>query len=147
MIGAAFFFTCVMCLHGYAVVTTKKLIETNTIQLNFILGCLILLSSAVMMPSAMADPNYHKPTNIEMLYAFLFTGMPMALGQFIGVSAFIMSKNLGIVTPFQFSNIILGYLVSVLRYDEKINVVCLMGGIAITLGVIFILKYKSPPKK
>lgn len=117
MAGSAIFFTFIMCLHGYAIVTTKKLINTNTIQINFILGTLILLSSAIILPSALSDPDYHCPSIAEMATALFLTGLPMALGQFLGVSAFILTRKLGMITPFQFTSIILGYLVSIFRYD------------------------------
>ena len=147
MAGAAIFFTLIMCLHGYAIVTTKKLINTSFIQINFILGCIILISSSVLVPSAFNDPNYHKPSYQEMVYAFFLTGVPMALGQFFGISAFVMTKKLGMVTPFQFTNIILGYLVSILRYDESVNMICLIGGVAIVMGIIFIIRYKDEDAK
>ena len=147
MAGAAFFYTLIMILHGYAIVTTKKLISTHMIHINFILGSVILFSSSVLMPSAMVDADYHKPTSEEMLYAFFLTGIPMVLGQYMGISAFVMTKKLGMVTPFQFSNIILGYVVSIVRYGEDVNIICLIGGIAIILGVIFIVLLKDELQK
>ena len=147
MVGAAVFFTLIMCLHGYAIVTTKKLINTHFIQINFILGSLILTSSAILAPSALNDPNYHRPTKLEMVYAFFLTGIPMVLGQFMGISAMIMTKKLGMVTPFQFTNIVLGYLVSIFRYNESVDIICLIGGMAIILGVVFIVRYKDDDKK
>ena len=71
----------------------------------------------------------------------------MVLGQYMGVSAFVMTKKLGMVTPFQFSNIILGYVVSIVRYGEDVNIICLIGGIAIILGVIFIVLLKDELQK
>ena len=73
-------------------------------------------------------------------------GFPIAIGQFFAVAAMVMAKKLAVVTPFQFSSIIVGYLVSIFRYEEKVNIICLIGGAAIMLGVIFILRYKDESK-
>lgn len=138
-------FTIVMSIHGFAVVSTKKLICTNALQINYMLGVLLIIACSVLLPSALADPNYHRPTFSEILEAIVFTGIPVSFGQLLGISAFLMTKKLGMITPFQFSNIVLGYLISIFRYDEDINVICLVGGIMIILGVIFIIRFKDQP--
>ena len=140
-------FTVVMSMHAFAVVSTKKLICTNALQINFMLGVLFMIASSLLLPSALADLNYHRPTFSEILEAIVFTGIPVSFGQLLGVSAFLMTKKLGMITPFQFSNIVLGYLISIFRYDEDINVICLAGGIMIILGVIFIIRFKDQPPK
>ena len=117
MVAVGTFFTLIMCLHGYAVVCTKKLRNTSSVQISYMIGLLVLLSSGFLLPSALADPFYHKPTTWELFLAFLCTGVPMALGQLIGISALILTKNYGMLTPFNFSTIVLGYLVSIWRYE------------------------------
>jgi drug/metabolite transporter (DMT)-like permease len=59
----------------------------------------------------------------------------------------LITHNYGMLTPFQFSTIIVGYLVSIFRYDEKVNFICALGTVAIVLGVIFIVRCKSPSFK
>ena len=54
-----------------------------------------------------------------------------------------LSHRYGLVAPFQFAAIIVGYLISVLRYGEPLNIICVTGTIAIVVGVIFVLKYKD----
>jgi drug/metabolite transporter (DMT)-like permease len=61
MLGAAVIFTLVMCLHGWGMVITKKLKKTNGVQINYFLGILLLMSSAVMLPAAFADEEFHRP--------------------------------------------------------------------------------------
>ena len=147
MLRVTFFYAKITILHGFAIIATKKLISTHMIHINFFLGSLVLFSSAILMPSAMANADYHKPTSEEMLYAFFLTGIPMVLGQYMEVSAFLMTKKLRMVTLFQFSNIILGYVVSIVRYGEDVNILCLIGGVAIFLGVVFNIKLDDEPQK
>lgn len=57
-----------------------------------------------------------------------------------------ISRNYSIVTPFQFMSIVAGYMVSFLRYNERINYFCLVGAIAIVLGIVFIVVTKQAEK-
>ena len=57
--------------------------------------------------------------------------------------AMTISHRYGLVMPFQFSAIIVGYFMSILRYGEDVNWVGISGTAAIVVGVIFLLKYKE----
>jgi drug/metabolite transporter (DMT)-like permease len=50
--AAALIFTCVMVLHGYGVVVTKRLVQTQSIHVNYFQGVLILLVNALLVPYA-----------------------------------------------------------------------------------------------
>lgn len=79
------------------------------------------------------------------LKALIFSGIPMTIGQLCYIGALVMSKNLGLITTLSFSSIIMGNLVSVLRYGEKINFVSTIGSICIIVGIVFIVRLKDPP--
>lgn len=53
---------------------------------------------------------------------------------------------MGVVTTLVFSSTVLGYLISIVRYGEKINGVSLLGVIAIVVGIVGIVSNKSKPK-
>jgi drug/metabolite transporter (DMT)-like permease len=143
MVWASFIFTAVMCLHGYAFVLTKKLINMNAAQINYNLGIMLFMTCALFMPYALADPNFRIPSSLELLEALFLSGLPMTLAQLCVLYSLLLTRNYGMLTPFQFSTIIVGYLVSVLRYDEEVNILCATGAIAIIVGVIFIVKCKD----
>jgi drug/metabolite transporter (DMT)-like permease len=147
MLWAAVLYTVVMCAHGYSFVTTKKLVNTNAVQISYHLGVIIVFSSAVLMPYALNDGDYNVPSIGELAEAVVVTGLPMTLGQLAAMSSLLITHNYGMLTPFQFSTIIVGYLVSIFRYDEKVNFICALGTVAIVLGVIFIVRCKSPSFK
>ena len=67
----------------------------------------------------------------------------MTLGQLAYIGAILLWHNYAILTPFMFTSIIFGYLMSVFRYGESINVVCLLGSIAIVIGIVFIVRCKD----
>ena len=43
-------------------------------------------------------------------------------------------------------SIVAGYMVSFLRYNERINYFCLVGAIVIVLGIVFIVVTKQAEK-
>jgi len=47
------------------------------------------------------------------------------------------------VTPFMFAGIPFGYLLSVIRYNEEVNSICLFGSVAIVVGIVAIIRAKS----
>jgi len=70
-------------------------------------------------------------------------GTPITLGLLAFAAALLMSSNYALLTPFMFTSIIFGYVVSIVRYNEEVNFICLLGAIAIVLGIIFIVRNKS----
>lgn len=51
-----------MMCHSYGVVITKKLVGITSIQINFVQGLLILLTSAIMYPNAKSNEVYSDPS-------------------------------------------------------------------------------------
>ena len=46
-----------------------------------------------------------------------------------------MTQNTGVLTMFVFVSVIEGYLVSVLKYNEQVNPICIMGAILMLYGL------------
>lgn len=72
-------------------------------------------------------------------------GTPVTLGLIGFAASLLMATNYALLTPFMFTSIIFGYLVSVLRYNEPVNIVCLLGAVAIVLGIVFNVRNKTKP--
>lgn len=71
-------------------------------------------------------------------------GFVTAFSQIFFIGAIKMTKNTGVVTTFSFTSVIVGYLVSVIKYNEPINPVCIMGGGLILFGLLrIVLKDKT----
>jgi drug/metabolite transporter (DMT)-like permease len=145
LVLAALAMTATMFVHGYGVCVTKKLRESNSIHVNYFQGIIILLVSALLAPFAFNNPNYHKPDMYDSLLALLFSGLPMCIGQLCFVGSLFLTHNYGMLTPFMFTSIIWGYLVSIFRYGEAVNLVCLTGSIAIVVGIVSIVRCKDRP--
>ena len=65
-------------------------------------------------------------------------GIPMTIGQLGYIASLLLSHNYAMLTPFMFTSIIFGYLLS-----KGINLICLAGTIAIILGIVFIVRYRD----
>jgi drug/metabolite transporter (DMT)-like permease len=70
-------------------------------------------------------------------------GVPITVGLLAYAEALLMTKNYALLTPFIFTSIIVGYVVSITRYGEEVNEVCLVGVITIVIGILFIVRNKE----
>ena len=59
----------------------------------------------------------------------------MTIGQITFIGATTMTKNTGVLTMFGFVSVIVGYVVSVFKYNEAINPVCIFGAVFILIGL------------
>ena len=110
-------FTLATCGHGLGSVMTKKLRNVVSMQINYFQSLIVIIFSALLTPLANSDPIYNKMTMNELGWTVLLTGLPTSLGAICHITALTITKNYAIVTPFMFSGIVVGYLVSIFRYD------------------------------
>ena len=62
IVKAGILFTVVMCIHGYGILVTKKLVNTSAAQINYYLGIMLTIFSALLIPYAFGDDNYLIPS-------------------------------------------------------------------------------------
>jgi drug/metabolite transporter (DMT)-like permease len=72
--------------------------------------------------------------------ALIFAGIPISVGQLSYIGALVLTKNMGVITTLSFTTILMGFLISILRYGEKVNLIGVVGSIAIVVGIVFIVK-------
>lgn len=75
-----------------------------------------LFATALLLPVGLQDKSYNKPDLLEIVKLATFTAIPLTLGMLANNQALLMSQNYALLTPFTFSSIIAGYMVSVFRY-------------------------------
>ena len=139
-------FMILTCAHAYGSVITKKLTNTNSVQINYFQGIIIIFITSILTPQAFANTNYNRMTMETLGWTFLFAGLPTALGGFAYTTALTITKNYAMVTPFMFIGIVLGYLLSVFRYHEDVSFLCLMGSLGIVVGIVAIVYCKDTAK-
>lgn len=106
-------------IHGLGVVTTKKMKNTCTLHVTYFVGLMLLLINAVMVPSGLAgnEGQYHNPSIGEFLVACIFSGIPLVIGMLCFNASLTLTRHYGTVAPFQFASIVVGYFLSIFRYE------------------------------
>ena len=132
-----------VCLHGYAVVMTKVFTNTNSIHINYSQGVLLVIVNGLIYPFTSSDSDFNQPTPWQAAEAALLMGVPVTFGLLAFAAALLMTTNYALLTPFMFTAIIFSYLVSVIRYGQEVNIVCLFGAIAIVTGIVNNVRNKS----
>ena len=136
-------FICGNIMWAYAQVITKRLHGVNSIQINVYLGLFFLFTSGVLYPTQVTTP-----VPIEKyIISFFVSGIVITIAQITFIGATTMTKNTGVLTMFMFVGVIVGYLVSVFKYNEAINPICTAGAILIIFGLSkIVLKDKKEEK-
>jgi drug/metabolite transporter (DMT)-like permease len=81
----------------------------------------------------------HPMTVGETISAFVKVSILLGLANIFLTLALTITKKTGTVTMIQFANVIWGYLISIFRYNEKINILAICGSICIFFGLMFVL--------
>lgn len=79
----------------------------------------------------------------ELSTAMIFSGLPLVLGMLGFNASLTITRHYGMVAPFQFASIVVGYFLSVLRYGESLNVFGVLGTFAICVGVVYIVRERE----
>lgn len=133
-------FICGNIMWAYAQVITKRLHGVNSIQINVHLGLFFLFTSGVFYPTQVSTP-----VSIEKYIISLFaSGLVITIAQITFIGATTMTKNTGVLTMFMFVGVIVGYLVSVFKYNEAINPICTAGAALIIFGLSKIVLKDKP---
>lgn len=51
------------------------------------------------------------------------------------MSALLLSKKVGVISMVGYVGVAFSYFISIVRYDEKLNIICLAGTILVAVGV------------
>lgn len=127
-------------------VATKKLIETHPTQIAYYVSVILISVNSLITPTAINDDNYYRPTMLDLFKGILFSGIPLVCGMLTINTAMLISHRYGLIMPFLFTSIIVGYFISIVRYGENVNWVGVGGTVAIVFGVIFLLRNKTEEK-
>ena len=123
---------------AYGTVVIKNIVELNSLHINLHFGIFTTIISGILYPIFVSEP---KPA-LTMVYGLIFCGAPMAVGNILYIHVLTINKNTGLATICISSAVVVGYLISVLRYNESINFICLTGSICIIGGLIIALTAK-----
>ena len=92
----------------------------------------ILISLASGLVSLLMES---KITIQQELMGFLTTGFLSTLNMYLFIGAIKLSKNTGIMMMITLTNVVWAYFVSIFRYGESQNVICILGILLVIGGV------------
>ncbi len=67
----------------------------------------------------------------------------MTIGQLSYIGALILTKNMGMITTLSFTSIVMGFIISIVRYGERVNYVSAFGCMAIVIGITFLVRERD----
>ena len=79
----------------------------------------------------------------KLFLALFLSGIPSVVSVLANVTALKMTKNSGALTIIGFSRVVMGYLVSLLAYNEVQNPVCTLGVVLVVFGVSATIYFKE----
>jgi drug/metabolite transporter (DMT)-like permease len=82
----------------------------------------------------MPSLNYQFSSFWTMLQVILYTGIPCVIVQILVATALTMTKQTGVLNMMAYSMIFVSYLISIFRYNETPNLICLFGIILVIIG-------------
>lgn len=127
----AFFLSLTMTIWAYGTIVVKDIINLNAIQINLYTGIFMTVTSGLLYPIFVSV----KQPLFTMFIGLFLCGLPMAVGNLIYVYALTINKNTGIATLCITSSVFIGYILSIFRYHEQVNYICLLGSVCIVLGL------------
>lgn len=124
---------------AYGTITVKSIVGLSSLHINLHFGIFTIIVNGLFYPIFVTDPKSIQ----TMVWGLLLCGVPMAVGNILYIYALTINKNTGLVTICISSAVVVGYIISIFRYNETVNFVCLFGSICIVLGLFIALTAKS----
>ena len=128
-------------MFGYAIYTTNRM-RSSPFVVNFLLGVKTYFLSALLLPyilPTIVDPvtHTHITTQLDqsvfywgLLYSILF-----GIAETLFILGIVLSENIGLTIMLGCLTVLMGYAVSIIKYNEEINTFCLFGAIFILVGL------------
>ena len=111
MMGLLFAFMAIIWAYGMIVV--KSIVDLNSFQINLHLGIFMTAVNLILYPIFVEEPK----SLMTMIYGMLLCGAPMAIANIMLIQALKINKNTGLATICISSGVVVGYLLSILRYN------------------------------
>lgn len=127
-------------LWGYSQIVVKTLTHMEAIQINLFFAFVLTLTNAFLYPLIVTSPV----SPIKFLISIGICGLPIAVSALFFLMALKINHNSGMTTMFIFSSVVVGYLLSIFRYHENINVLCVIGSLLIVISLGKILLKDKP---
>lgn len=123
---------------AFGLIITRQVHGTPTSRSNFNFAYVMIFFAAVLYQTNSTTQPYYDNYSL-VLKCLLFQGLPLAFGQFLKMHALLLTKKTGTMAMIGFVGLAFSYFLSIFRYGEEVNWLCLSGTILVLIGVAFIV--------
>lgn len=117
-------------------VQTKNL-KSDSFAITFHIGVLLVVVNGLMM--VLGGTKTDKWSISEVIFDFVGVGVVLGLSNLFQTLSVRLQNKTGNATMVGFWAVILGYLISVFRYKEEVNLIGVVGSIVIFIGLVVAL--------
>jgi uncharacterized membrane protein len=125
-----------MFLWAYGLLRVRTFYKNHHTYVNFHLGVVFTIFSGFLYPHQVQ----HAADLETLCKAIVLSGLPLAIGQMFFVAGLGLNKKTGQIVILTGIPVIVGYLVSYLRYGERINSLQMVGSIMILVGLVGVIR-------
>ena len=123
---------------AFGLTITRQVTGTSTSKSNFNFAYIMIFLAAILYQMNSTTQALHGNIFL-MVKCLLFQGIPLAIGQFFMMHALLLTQKTGIMSMIGFTGLAFSYFLSIVRYGEEVNWICLSGTIFVLVGVAFIV--------
>ena len=117
---------------AYSIIIQKRIAHIAGIKISFYMGIDFIISAGLLYSFGMI-PSMEASV---FSWSCLYSGLVAVIVQIMFVCSLNLSKNSGMLTLSVFLCIITSYLVSYFKYNEKVNILCVIGMSFIVFGLV-----------
>jgi uncharacterized membrane protein len=125
-----------MFLWAYGLLRVRTFYKNHHTYVNFHLGVVFTIFSGFLYPHQVQ----HAADLETLCKAIVLSGLPLAIGQMFFVAGLGLNKKTGQIVILTGIPVIVGYLVSYLRYGERINSLQMTGSMMILVGLVGVIR-------
>ena len=116
-----------------AALLSKKIKQVSTFQCNFNFGYVLTIFASVIYQ--LAGEKDFENNGFLFFKCIIFQGLVLAVCQIFYMHALLLTSKVGIMTMVGFVGVVFSYFLSIFRYGEQINYLCVIGTILVIYGV------------
>ena len=129
------FLIVITIAQAYSVLIVRKIDKSKIshYELNLHFGYVSIFMSGIFYQ--FSPDNAFNFDFIFFIKCLVYSGLIMALAQAFFMQALYITKNFGIVMMVGFIGLLYSYFLSVFRYGESLNMICIIGTVMVIYGV------------
>ena len=106
-------FAFMASIWAYGTIVVKNIVKLNSLHINLHFGIFTTIVNGLLYPIFVTNAH----STLVMTSGFFLCGVPMAISNIMYIYALMINRNTGLVTICISSAVVVGYVISVFRYN------------------------------